>query len=63
MQGITQPGVNILLCVHHIAIERPMKAIHERRHIKRSNTAGITPLFDDALPEERRAMLVVVDVL
>jgi hypothetical protein len=24
---------------------------------------GITPRFDDALPEERRAMLIVVDVV
>jgi hypothetical protein len=41
----------------------PTKAIHKRRHIKGSKTAGITPRFDDTLPEERRAILVAVDVV
>ncbi len=39
------------------------KVIHEQRHIKRSKTAGITLRFDDALSEERRAVLVIVDIV
>ena len=37
-QGVTQLGADVLLCVHRIVIERPTKAIHERRHIKRLKT-------------------------
>jgi hypothetical protein len=44
-------------------MERPPETIHERKHIERPETAGITPCLDDALPEERGAMLVVVEVV
>ena len=49
--------------VYCITIECPPKAIHEQRYIERPKTTRVTTCFDDALPEERRPMLVVVEVI
>ena len=49
--------------VYYITIECPPEAIHEQRYIERPKTTRVTTRFDDALPEKRRPMLVVVEVI
>jgi hypothetical protein len=49
--------------VCYITMKCPPEAIYERRYFERLETTRITPCLDDALPEERRPMLVVVEVV
>ena len=62
--GYTLPAkTEVLPSVYCATIESLPKAIHERRYIKRLKTTRIPPRLGDALPEECRTMLVVVEVV
>ena len=56
----TTEGLPSVYCV---TIECPPEAIHEQRYIERPKTTRVTTCFNDALPEERRPVLVVVEVI